>query len=248
MQFAINLFTLRDIEEPLPDILERVADTEFDGIEFIHRLPKGDLGAIVSTLQETGLEIPAAHLGPFTELENLPNTFNETAEIYDAVNCDALAISIEDHQFETVERIRETAGKLEALADQIGEHGFNFFYHNHYWEFNELDGRTRFDRLLEEINDHVGIELDVGWAAAGGADPVALIDRLGDRLSIVHIKDVDIMTKTSVEVGHGDVNLEACINAAADADVDWLIYEHDEPTDPLKSLSYGASYLSSQVD
>lgn len=244
MQTAINLFTLRDVEEPLPTVLERVAAAGYDGCEFIHRLPKADVDAVRTTLEETGLDVPAAHLAPFTDLDDVPEAFDETAEIYDAVGCDALVLSIGDHHFETAADVDETARKLDALADRLAEHGFDLLYHNHHWEFTELDGRTRFDRLLEATDERIGVELDVGWAAAGGADPVELIDRLDERLSIVHVKDVDVDTKTSVEAGDGDVDLEACADAAVDVGVDWLVYEHDEPDDPLESLSRGASVLS----
>ena len=97
---------------------------------------------------------------------------------------------------------------------------------------------------MAELDDSVGIELDVGWVAAGGDGPVERIKSLGDRLEILHVKDVDIAEKRSVEVGEGDVDFASCVDAALTVGVDWYVYEHGEPDDPLKSLETGARYLS----
>lgn len=244
MRTAINLFTVREIDEPLSRVLERVADAGFDGVEFIHRLPESNTDDVVATLEETGLEAPAAHVAPFTDLDGAPDAFDAAAADYEAVGCDYLAFSIGDGYATTDAEIREAATKLDALAERVEARGFELLYHNHHWEFESLDGASRYDRLLEATDDRVGVELDVGWAAAGGADPVALIDRLGERLRVLHAKDADVDAAESVEVGDGDVDLEACVRAAAEAGVEWVVYEHDEPTDPRASISTGASFLS----
>ena len=88
-----------------------------------------------------------------------------------------------------------------------------------------------------------GIELDVGWAAAGGGDPAAILAELGSRGSVVHFKDVDVETRTPVEIGEGDVDMQACADAARAADADWFIYEHDYPEDPVASIDHGAEFL-----
>ncbi len=34
-------------------------------------------------------------------------------------------------------------------------------------------------------------EVDLGWAAAAGVDPLALVERLGPRVLALHLKDID---------------------------------------------------------
>jgi sugar phosphate isomerase/epimerase len=241
MRIGINLFTLRDIDEPLPDVLECVAEAGYDGIEFLHRLPDANETEIIRTLDRTGLAVPGAHLGPFTELSELPEELEQTIDLYDAVGCEALAVSIGEEQLDSRRSVRKTVTRLEALADRAAERDIEFLYHNHHWEFRPLAGTTPFDILLDSLDERVGVELDVGWVAAGGDDPVERIHSLGDRLSILHVKDV--AQKASVEVGTGDVDLAACIDAARAEGVEWFIYEHDEPDDPLDSLDCGVEFL-----
>lgn len=93
-------------------------------------------------------------------------------------------------------------------------------------------------------DDRVGIEFDIGWATAGGVDPCEYIESFGDRLAVLHVKDVDIDERVSVEVGEGDVDIRACAEAAREQEIEWYIYEHDEPTDPLASLVTGADFLA----
>ncbi|HET7324394.1 MAG TPA: sugar phosphate isomerase/epimerase [Halococcus sp.] len=242
MQTGINLFTLRDIDEPLPRVLERVADAGYDGVEFLHRLPEADVDAVIETLDETELEVPSSHLGPFVELEQLPSELDATIDTYVAVGCEALAVSIGEEKLDSRASIRETASRLDALSARAAEHDIDFLYHNHHWEFRPLDGSTAFDYLLDATDD-IGIELDVGWVAAAGDDPVERIHRHGDQLEILHVKDANIATKESVEVGEGDVDLFSCIDAAREEGVEWFIYEHDEPTDALDSLERGSAFL-----
>ncbi|WP_224450367.1 sugar phosphate isomerase/epimerase family protein [Haloprofundus salilacus] len=249
MQTAINLFTLSDFEKThtLSDVLELCADAGYDGVEFLHRFPEADLESVKRTLESSGLTVPGAHLGPFISLDEQPAELERTIEMYAAVDCGALAISVGDQTyFETANRIAETARKLESLAETAADYDIDFLYHNHHWEFQPLSGTDTviFDVLMAELDDSVGVELDVGWVAAGGDDPVERIELLGDRLEILHVKDVDIAEKRSVEVGEGGVDLASCVDAALAAGVDWFVYEHDEPDDPLTSLETGARFIT----
>lgn len=101
------------------------------------------------------------------------------------------------------------------------------------------------DELLERTDEAIGFELDLGWANVGGADPVDLLDQYGERISHVHFADADVASASPTELGEGDLDLEACAEAARSAGVEWYIYEHDEPADPHESLAYGAETLDS---
>lgn len=250
MQTAINLFTLSDLEGSytLPEVLQLCADAGYDGVEFLHRFPKADPIHVQDTLDSTGLSVPCAHLGPFVGLDEQSKELERTIESYAAVDCSALAVSVGDEaHFESAERIAETARKLESLAETVADYDIDFLYHNHHLEFRFLPGTDTviFDALMHELDDSVGVELDAGWAAAGGDDPVERLESLGDRTEILHVKDVNIEEKSSVEVGSGDVDLESCADAARAQGVDWFVYEHDEPADPLAPLETGAKYLGS---
>ncbi|WP_222914467.1 sugar phosphate isomerase/epimerase [Natrinema sp. SYSU A 869] len=237
---AIQLYTLRDLDDGLPTLLRRVGETEFDGVEFAGFGETSPREA-ADVLNEVGLEAAGAHVG----IDALEDDPDGAAEICTALDCNRVVVPyLDEAQFETATAVRKTADRLSALADRLAERDLELGYHNHDHEFAALEGddRSAFEVLIDETDDTLSIELDAGWAAAAGHDPVALLERLEGRVPLVHIKDV--ADGRPVELGDGEVDIEACAATARDAGAEWLIYEHDEPTDPAASLAHGARTLA----
>ena len=237
-QIAIQLYTLRDLDYSVPELLTRVGETPFEGVEFAS-FGESDPAAVRDTLDETGLGVAGAHVG----IDALTESFEETVSRYRQVGCETFVVPyLDETRFETREAVGRTADELEDLADRLTDEGISLHYHNHDHEFVEVGERTAFDVLVEQT-EGVNFELDVGWVAAAGYDPVTLLDDLGDRVSLVHLKDVRIDRRKPVELGEGDVDIRGCVEAARRTDAEWLVYEHDRPSDPRKSLEHGSKYL-----
>lgn len=84
---------------------------------------------------------------------------------------------------------RRNADALGALAIRADAAGLGFAFHNHPFEFAPIDGMRGIDVLLAHTDPAlVKWELDVAWAAAGGADPVALLRSQRDRIRLLHVK------------------------------------------------------------
>lgn len=238
MRTAIQLYTLRDLGDSLPELLARVGETDFDGVEFAG-LGETEPTAVNNALDDTGLAIAGAHVG----IDSLTESFEETVSRYRQVNCETVVVPyLDEIHFETREAVERTARELDALAGRLADEGISLHYHNHDHEFVDVDGHTAFD-VLTERTTQVKFELDIGWVAAAGYDPVTLIDELGERISLIHVKDVQLEIREPVELGEGDVDIRGCVEAARRADVEWLVYEHDRPSSPLKSLEHGSSHL-----
>ncbi|WP_339103487.1 sugar phosphate isomerase/epimerase [Haloterrigena salinisoli] len=237
---GIQLYTLRGLEDELPTLLRRVAETEFDGVElagFGETAPR----EVAAVLEDVDLEVAGAHVG----IDALEDDLDGVAETCAALDCDRVVVPyLGDGHFESAAAVRETAARLSELADRLAERGLALGYHNHDHEFVPLEGddRSAFDLLIDETDASLLIELDVGWAAAAGRDPTALLERLEGRAPLVHLKDV--AEGRPVELGDGEVDVDACAAAARDAGAEWLLYEHDEPSDPAASLARGARTLS----
>lgn len=239
---AIQLYTLRDVDDSLPDLLARVGETEFEGVEFAG-LGGTEPAEIAAALDDAGLSAAGAHV----DLAALETEFDDVVAAYDELGCDTLVVPyLDETHFESEDAVRETARRLTDVADRLADRGVQLCYHNHDHEFVDVEGAEgdAFD-LLVDLTDDLGIELDVGWALAAGRDPVALLSRLAGRVPLVHCKDVAVETRTPVELGEGDLDLDACARAAREAGAEWLVYEHDDPDDPLRSLATGSELLAS---
>lgn len=256
MQTAIQLYTLRHLDEPLVDTIDRVGETNFDAVEFAG-LGDDSTAEITAALDDAGLDVMAAHVG----IEELEDDLDGTVETYRAVDCDHLVVPYLDAEcFASREAVEETADRLAAVGDDVRDHGLDFSYHNHSQEFQSVDGRPALEVLAEAAPD-LTFELDVGWVLAGGSDPAAMLRDFGDRVPIVHFKDIEVGANVPdgeepgtdtgdhqpVELGTGNLDLDAVVAAATDAGADWAVYEHDAPDDALESLRHGSETLSDLV-
>ena len=56
--------------------------------------------------------------------------------------------------------------------------GIKFGYHNHDYEFKQIEGQTIYDLMLENSSpDHIMFEMDVYWVMRGGKDPVEYLNQ-----------------------------------------------------------------------
>jgi sugar phosphate isomerase/epimerase len=133
------------------------------------------------------------------------------------------------------------------------------FGHNHQGEFRTTyvdpdtgETKSAWQIIVENTNPrYVTFQLDVLWATDGGADPVELLNRYGDRIVSLHVKDginvADPANATPVPMGDGEMVFEPIL-AAAEDHVRYYIYEQDPPFgdptfDPFASAQKGIDYL-----
>lgn len=240
---AIQLQTLEDLPETVPELISRVGDTSLDGIEFTG-LDGASPPEISEAVAETGIEIVGAHVS----VARLESEYDALVSAYDEVGCRRfVAQSYDEGAFESLEAVDAAATHLSELAARLADDGFDFCYHNQTAEFGRLDGGYAYDALVDRTDERVSFELDTGLALYAGADPEALLSRYGDRISLVHLTDAVPGRETTiqVEVGAGEVDVQRCVTAAHAADVEWLVYEHGQTDDPVDSLSYAATLLPS---
>jgi sugar phosphate isomerase/epimerase len=127
---------------------------------------------------------------------------------------------VEPARWETEEDNKVIARQLNAASDKGATHGLLVGYHNHYWELeSHVNGKHALEVLVDHLAPEVVLEVDTYWAYAGGADVPALLDRLGDRVVALHVKDGDgtVDRKAQVAVGSGSLPVWDFIAAAPDA-------------------------------
>lgn len=237
MRTAIQLYSLRDCDQPMSQLLPRVAAAGFAGVEFAG-VPDLASGGV---LARTGLDPVAAHV----DIETLEADLPAAVEACTAVGCRTLVVPwVGPDGFDSVGAVERTADRLAGLADRVADHDCRLCYHNHAHEFADLGDESAFDLLCDRTPSTLSLELDLGWVRAAGDDPVERLTDLADRVPLVHLKDVDA-DGHPVELGEGVLDVAGCGRAIRAAGVERCVYEHDRPTDPLASLSHGAGVLAS---
>ena len=146
---------------------------------------------------------------------------------------------VDPERWTTLEGVTETARLLNEAAAVAANHGITVGYHNHNQEFvNQIDGRFALEVFAELLDPSVILEVDLYWATAGGADVVALLENLGERVIALHVKDGTLDPAPNlkdkpvdqVPAGTGVVKLDAALEAATSAKyaiVEFDTYEGD---------------------
>ena len=231
MNFGFQLYSLRDVEDPLTTVLDRVGATAFTGVE-LAGLTETAPSTVAETLAGNNLSAAAAHVG-LDAIESDPESVAATA--HEVGNDHVVVPWLDPEHFESIAAVEAAADRLSAAADTLADHGLRLHYHNHDHEFVSLDGRPALTHLLE-ATDGVGLELDVGWAGAAGQDPLAYLATHGDRISLVHLKDYDAAAGETVVVGTGDLDLDRTVEHARENAVEWLVYEAETGADSYDTL------------
>nr|WP_233265004.1 sugar phosphate isomerase/epimerase [Halomarina oriensis] len=228
------------VEDALPAVLDHVGETTFDGVEFAG-LPTDpeESEAVATALETNGLAAAGTHAG----LDDLEEDLDAVVSACRTVDCSAVVVPwLDPSVFEERASVEAAAARLTDAAERLDDHGLSLHYHNHDQEFVDLDGRPAVETLLEAAPD-VGFELDLGWAGAAGHDPLAVFEQYADRIDIAHLKDYDAETGDPVEVGRGDLDVEAVVEAVRTHDVDWLVYEVEQRPDTYETLDYADEFV-----
>lgn len=133
---------------------------------------------------------------------------------------------------------------LNEAAQNCARGGMTFGYHNHWYEFEPIDGAAAFDTLVEGLDPAIVLQIDTYWAQLGGVEAVDVLTRYCDRVHSMHLKDGPGKTsaKPTVPFGDGIMDLEGCVAAAPAAK--WHIVElHNNNLDALGIAARCVDYL-----
>lgn len=222
-RFGIQLYSVKDEikEYGLDAVLEEIKKAGYDCVEFagFYGLSPDEMA---EKLEKYGLKGVSAHMPASAVAENLPYIDRLGIErVYVAwMGVDAF---FGDKHEAAVEEIKAA----KALLD---ERGVVFGYHNHAHEYK--DGKDGVYRLITEIDGYTA-QLDLFWAKAADREPMYFMKKYGDKLSCLHIKDLDKNWKFGESasaypcaiIGEGQADCEASMKLALDMGIDLFILE-----------------------
>lgn len=247
---AAQLYTLRDFLKTPEDIeatLKRVKEIGYSAVQ-VSGLGPIEPARLQNIVNELDLNICATHIG----FDQLQNQLDEVIRTHKLWNCEYVGIGGLPGEYQKnrdsyqtfVQAFAEIGRKLEAA-------GLHLVYHNHNFEFEKFDGETGMDVLLAGAgSDTYSMEIDTYWVQAGGASPLEWIEKAKDRLKVIHLKDMAIVSRQQVfaEIGQGNFNWPSLIQACRNSGVEWYVVEQDTcQRDPFESLAMSLAYLRTLV-
>jgi sugar phosphate isomerase/epimerase len=238
MQIALQLYSIREqLKADFEGTLQQVAAMGYRAVE-----TAGDYGGSVergaALFKSLGLKVISAHGRPEG---NLDPWFSTLA----ALGTQTLVYPwVPAERVSTLDGVRSVCDELNGLYDALHSRGIRLAYHNHDFELTPLsDGSLPLLRMAELLHPGIEFEVDAYWVQTGGANVLDVLNTLGKRATLLHIKDGSTRRgDPMVAVGDGVMHYPPIFHAShAEA----YIVELDHcATDMLQAV--GKSYLALQ--
>lgn len=232
---SIQLYSMRN-HGPLPAQLDAVRDADFGAVETVgNMLP--DAPALREELDARGLRAPSGHVS----MPDMRERADWVVEQARTVGLETLIIPAFHPPLRPTdaEGWRTIGAELGGMAKRLADRGMGFAFHNHHWEVEQLpDGSLPLDLLLD-AGGPGGLlwQADLAWLVRGGDNPVQRLERHGDRLMSVHVKDLAPAGEAEDEdgwadPGYGTMDWDELWRRSAGAGL--MIAEHDKPSDAAR--------------
>jgi sugar phosphate isomerase/epimerase len=240
---ALQLYTVRELlAQDFTGVVEKVAAMGYAGVEtafFSDNISIAEAGRLFKSL---GLSVPSAHC----EVP-LGDEQARALEMMAALDCRRMIWhgwpQHEDYgSIDGIKRLAERYNQANAVARA---NGMSFGLHNHWWEFEPVEGRYPYQVLIEELEPTVFFEIDTYWVKTAGVDPVKVVAELGPRAPLLHIKDGPAQKEAPMTAaGEGVMDFEA-IAGAANGATEWMVVELDRcATNMLEAVEKSYRYLT----
>ena len=241
---ALQLYSVREAmaKDGFAETVKKIAAMGYAGVEtagFPGTTPK----EASKLFKDLGLVAPSAHIGlPIGEDKN---RILETMAALGARQIVSPGIGHEPYQ--SIEGIRKACERFNEANAVAQENGYTFAIHNHWMEFQEVEGRNAHEVLLEHLAPSVLFQLDVYWIQTAGLDSAAIVKKLGQRAPTLHLKDGPCTREAPmVALGEGRMDLSGIVEAGRGT-TEWLIVELDRcATDMLEAVQKSCHYLVSK--
>lgn len=240
-KISIQLYTLRSLMKAgVEPVLSGVAEIGYDQVEFAGYFDHSP-AEIRAMLDANGLVAPSVHVPLETMLAD-PDGSIEAATV---IGHEYIVVPyIAENLRSDLDGYRKVCAQLNEIGATCKSAGIQLGYHNHDFEFSELEGAVPYDVMLEECDPQlVKMELDLFWITNGGKDPIAYFDRYPGRFHLCHVKDRTSDGKM-VSVGAGVIDFASIFAKSDEAGLKYYVVEHDNPDDAMASARASYQHLS----
>lgn len=236
---ALQLYSIReDCERDLPGTLKAVAEMGYEGVEFAGYYGRS-AEELRTMLDDLGLAVAGTHIRLETllgdQVQNLrfcqakrSFALAETVAFNRALGNRYLIVpGLAEGRRNSRQAWLETATLFNDIAEKLATEGMLTGYHNHTIEFAPMDGELPWDTFFGNTRQDVVMQMDLGNALHGGADPIPFLEHYPGRAVTVHLKEYSRTNPTAL-IGQGDVRWEEAFRICETiGGTEWYIVEQE---------------------
>lgn len=239
-KIGVQLYSVRSLmSEDFAGTLQKVADIGYQYVEFAgyYDHTPADVKALLDNL---GLTACSGHFGANLLMEDADAVIDGAK----TVGMEYVIVpSLPEEQRSSLDGFKTAAAWFNEMGARCKAAGLQFGYHSHSFEFEAIDGQIPYDILLDETDPElVKMEMDLFWIINAGKDPLAYFARNPGRFRLCHVKD-RTADGAMAAVGQGVIDFADIFSHADQAGLEYFIVEHDNPEDPIQSITTSFNYL-----
>ena len=242
-RFGVQLYTVRTAAaRDLSGTLARIAEIGYRDVEFAGYHGKSP-AEIRELLTRYSLGAPSSHIPIATLRGDWKKALDEAKSIgHEYVTIPWLG----EEDRGTLDSWKRVAAEFTRAGTEARAAGLGFAYHNHDFEFRRIGEVVPFDVLVAETDPAVvSFEMDMYWLVKAGHDPAAYFTRFPNRFTMVHAKDsAGPPEHRMVDVGAGTIDFATLLPRGIAAGVKHVFVEHDQPADPMASITASYQHLA----
>lgn len=260
---GLQLYTIRDaMTADVPGTLKKLSDMGYKNLELANYADGKFYGYVPAEFKkmvnDLGMDIVSSH----TSVEAAGITMESARKMADDHALLGVKYCVQPW-VEEVDRNIESYKKMIADWNQVGavmkEVGIQFGYHNHNFEFANIDGVVPYyDIFMPEMDANlITMELDMYWATKAGQDPVEMFNKYPGRFQLFHFKDMaqqsapfyDVIKDDITSVGAGLIDFKRIYAARETAGMKYLFVEDDNQGNgkPFEALEISISNITTKI-
>jgi len=239
---SVQLYSVRrQLDNDLRGTLARLAEIGLTQVEPFDLL--SDPNALRNAMQKNALIAPSAHARLASDGVDLDAIFDAAVTVGVGIVVDPMT---DASRWTSREGVQGVADDLNRAAEKAAVAGLRVGYHNHWFEWeNSIESRPALEVFAELLDPSVALEVDSYWAAVGGQDVPAAINRLGDRVRLLHLKDgpINRVNLEQLPLGEGAMPVTEIVAAATAVEIPVLEFD-DYAGDIFDGLRRGFSFAA----
>ena len=238
---GLQLYSIRDaMAADAPGSLKKVADMGYRNMELADYADGKFYGHAPAEFRKMVEDLGMVCLSSHTKVEDSGVTMDNAkimAEAHAELGVKYLVQPWVNDEDRTIERYKRMIADWNQVAGVCKEMGIQFGYHNHNFEFADLDGIVPYyDLFLKEMDpDLITMEIDLYWVTKAGQDPVEMFNRYPGRFQLFHLKDMyeestayfDVLKDDIAPVGDGKIDFKRILAAKELAGMKHFFVEDD---------------------
>ena len=228
---AVQLYSVRkDCAKDLPGTLAALSKMGYKGVEFADYFGR-DAKSLNQMLADNGLQCVGSHIRPLESL--MGDKLSKTIEFnHDLGNPRLIIPSMPEQYAKTIPGWQQAADIFNEIAGQLKPHGMRIGFHNEGPEFKPIDGQVPWNVFMDRTTQDVIIQVDTGNAAAGGANPIACLERYKGRCASIHAKAFS-KVKPNAIIGGDELDWKGIFHVCeTTGGTEWYIVEYESDLYP----------------